>query len=149
MLWLKFKTAEDKREIDRLTDSLLDAWREAGVEAGVEAEKAPAAPWLHRRVLARIEAEKRRRLEEGQTWRLLFLEAKQVLPFLTMIAIAAMCLAAWYPQLTLPAKTSASRDLAGTASRYSLPNALTAGEIQPFSSDEMMASAIPVKKPRQ
>lgn len=115
------------QKVDRLIGALFAAYRASSEE------EVSASPYLHRRIMARIEAEKRRRSEEGSAWGMLFLEAKHVIPVLTMIAVAAIGLAIYSPSLN----NSPTMGSQGAASQV-----LVASDIPPFSNDEMMASAI-------
>jgi len=118
-----------RQAIDRLIEQLFNGYRQAE-----RPEPPPASPYLYQRVRQRIEAEKRRRLEEGGSWALLLLEAKHVLPVLTVIAAALIGLAASTPNSPM------------TPPGHGIPSLPTFGllatEIPPFSNDEMMASAV-------
>ena len=116
------------RKIDQAIGALIRSYA-ASNEAGAPA----SSPHLHQRIRARIEAEKRRRLEEGSAWSTLFLEAKHVIPFLTVIAMIAMGLAIYSPAID----HSRSPNPLSHA-----PQVLVANDIAPFSNDAMMVSAV-------
>ena len=116
------------RKVDQAIGALIRAYV-TNHEVGAPA----SSPYLHQRIFARIEAEKRRRLEEGSAWSLIFLEAKHVIPFLTVIALIAMGLAIYSPAV------DHSR---GPNPRSHALQVLVANDIAPFSNDEMMVSAV-------
>ncbi|MFM8393329.1 MAG: hypothetical protein ACKOB4_05335 [Acidobacteriota bacterium] len=117
-----------EKNIDRLIGSLVRAYSVRN-----QAEPDTSSPFLHQRILARIEAEKRRRGEEGSAWGILFREGLHVIPFLALITVFIMGLAI---------STQSSDQPVHHATAVSAPHALTAGDIAPFSNDEMLASAI-------
>lgn len=115
-------------KIDQAIGALIKAYG-----TNNEANAPAPSPYLHQRILARIEAEKRRRAEEGATWGTLFLEAKHVIPFLMAIAVIAMGLAIYSP---------ATEHSIGPNPLSHAPQVLVANDIAPFSNDEMMVSAV-------
>lgn len=119
------------RKLDELISALFSAYRASNESVGTQ-----PSPHLHRRIIARIEAEKRRLTEEGTAWGALFLEARKVVPVLALIAVFAMWLAIYSPSIdTTLTQSSLSHP----------PQVLVATEIPPFSNDEMMVWAIKVE----
>lgn len=133
--------SDREKNIDRLIETLVKAQSarnqvgarpDARPTSGTPPEAGAGSPFLAQRIMARIEAEKRRRAEEGSAWGILFREGLQVIPFLTLIAIFIMGLAVSTQSSDLPVHP-------GTVP--ATPHALTAGDIAPFSDDEMLAWA--------
>jgi len=129
--------SDREKNIDRLIETLVKAQsarNQVGSRptSGTNPEAGAGSPFLAQRIMARIEAEKRRRAEEGSAWGILFREGLQVIPFLTLIAIFIMGLAVSTQSSDLPVHP-------GTVP--ATPHALTAGDIAPFSDDEMLAWA--------
>ena len=123
--------SDREKQIDRLIGTLVRAHSDRN-HAAPEAAPEAASQFLPQRIMARIEAETRRRAEEGSAWGILFREGLQVIPFLTLIAIFIMGLAISTQSSDLPVHQSTVP---------ATPHALTAGDIAPFSDDEMLASA--------
>ena len=117
-----------EKNIDRLIGPLVKAYSDRN-----HAEPETSSPFLPQRILARIEEEKRRRGEEGSAWVILFREGLQVIPVLTLLTIFIMGLAI---------STRFSDQPVHHNTVASTPQALTAGDIAPFSNDEMLAAAI-------
>jgi hypothetical protein len=126
-----------RQAIDRLMELLFAGYRDA------ERPQEPS-PFLYQRVRQRIEAERQRRMEEGNSWNLLILEARHVLPVLTVIAVAIIGLAASpTPPLFSPGRGSATvqRTTPGKM-QGAPPSGLLPSEILPFSNEELMAAAV-------
>jgi hypothetical protein len=84
-------------------------------------------------------------MEEGNSWNLLILEARHVLPVLTMIAVAVIGLAASpTPALLSPRQGAAivQGTAPGKAHGATQTSGLLPAEILPFSNEELMASAV-------
>jgi hypothetical protein len=130
---------KQRQAIDRLMELLFTGYRDA------ERSQEPSpSPFLYQRVRQRIEAERQRRMEEGNSWNLLILEARHVLPVLTVIAVAIIGLAASpTPPLFSPSQGSATvqRTTPGKG-QGAQPNGLLPSEILPFSNEELMAAAV-------
>ncbi|MFN6202015.1 MAG: hypothetical protein ACK562_11540 [Acidobacteriota bacterium] len=127
--------SDREKNIDRLIGTLVKAHsarNQAASRATSGATPEAGSPFLAQRIMARIEAEKRRRAEEGSAWGILFREGLQVIPFLTLIAIFIMGLAVSTQSSDLPIHQSTVP---------ATPHALTAGDIAPFSDDERLAWA--------
>ena len=119
------------RKLDGVISALFSAYRASNESAGL-----PPSPHLHRRIIARIEAEKRRLTEEAGTWGTLFREARNVIPVLTLITVFAMWLVIYSPTI----------DQALTQSSLAHPpQVLVATEIPPFSNDEMMVGTVRIE----
>lgn len=124
--------------IDRLIDLLFSGYREAE-------RPETTSPFLYQRVKQRIEAERQRRTEEGNSWNLLILEARHVLPVLTVIAVAIIGLAASpTPALFSPRQGSAivQGSASGKIPGVTQTSGLLPSEILPFSNEELMAAAV-------
>jgi len=133
-------TNRQKKEqaIDRLMELLFSGYRDAE-------RPETTSPFLYQRVRQRIEAERQRRMEEGNSWNLLILEARHVLPVLTMIAVAVIGLAASpTPALLSPRQVSpiVQGTAPGKAHGATQTSGLLPAEILPFSNEELMASAV-------
>lgn len=124
--------------IDRLIDLLFSGYRDA--------ERPQAtSPFLYQRVKQRIEAERQRRMEEGNSWNLLILEARHVLPVLTVIAVAIIGLAASpTPALFSPRQGPAivQGTTPGKIPGITPTSGLLPADILPFSNEELMAAAV-------
>ncbi len=140
---LRFISGDKQKneKLDQIASSLLEAWRETGAAENANnnaenkdyANNGVISHGLQRRIFARIENEKRRRLDEGRAWSMLLLEARHVLPVLAMIAVAVMGLAIYNPDRpSWPV----------TGRHHGVTSVLIVNDIQPFSNDEMMASAV-------
>lgn len=123
-----FRSKSDrKKNLDHLIGSLLRAHIDRN-----QAEPDNSIPFLYQRVMARIEDEKRRRVEDGLTWGVLIREGMQVIPLLALIAVFVLGLAVTTQRVSQPVQP-------GTAP--AIPHTLAWADIAPFSDDEMLASA--------
>ena len=94
--------------LDRLTKRIA----QAGGIGDEEAERIGSSPFLHARLRAGIEAERRRRAEQGWGWPATLLVASRAITALTLVTIAAL-LTFWFSRSTgseTPAAVYASAD---------------------------------------
>jgi hypothetical protein len=77
--------------LERLTKIVA----EAGGISDVEAERIGSSPFLHARLRAGIESERRRRAEQGSGWLATLLVASRAIAVMTVVTIAAV-LTLWF-----------------------------------------------------
>lgn len=83
--------AQPDERFERLTRTVM----RAGGISGAEAENISSSPFLHARIRARIEAERRSRAEQGGGWLAALLIAWRAVAVLTLVTVAA-ALSFWF-----------------------------------------------------
>ncbi|HKX28690.1 MAG TPA: hypothetical protein VJ302_13410 [Blastocatellia bacterium] len=128
-MWKKKRPHIDHEKLDRIGEELLHV-----IEASeAEINLAAASPFLYRRILARIDSERRRRSEEWNRWLAMLKEAKLAIPVFAIVVIVVMSFVwrAPEPVVQTPALNSRSSS-----------QLMLTSEILPASNDEMIISVI-------
>ena len=128
-MWKKKRPHLDHEKLDRIGAELLHV-----IEASeAEISLAASSPFLYRRILARIESERRRRSEEWNRWLALLKEAKLAIPVLAIIMVIVMSFVWRASEPVAPTPALSSR---------SSSQLMLTSEIIPASNDEMIISVI-------
>lgn len=82
-----------KNKIDKLSDELFRSLRadESGINSATD------SPFLFRRIISGINAERKRRAEECNDWRAALIEIKHAIPVLTLAAATIFAALVFYP----------------------------------------------------
>jgi hypothetical protein len=128
-MWKKSPLHLDHERLDRFGEELLNV-----IEASeAEIDRAAASPFLYRRILARIEAERKRRAEEWNRWMAVLREAQNATPIFALIAIVVAAFV-WQASEQLTQAPAVNN-------RSSLPLTVSS-ELLPVSNDEMVTSVV-------